>query len=145
MANPFISPGTLNRLLASIVIPNFTALNITPSFLGRQQINISFGGAMTTMIDAATGVVTSPEPYVQVNVTAHLLMSQEFADRWKRQMENSTLIGDITVRPVSPVLTPYLFTNAAIAGLDPLDQSGASADFALHLAGTYYINNSLWP
>ncbi len=144
--NPNVSLGALNRLLSSATFATFPQLNVTASFLARPGIRLSFTGAATILIDAMTGVVTSPEPYVQFLLELHMLKSQGFADTWKRQIENNTVLGALTVRSDSPVLSPYRLGSASIlTPADPLDFSGASAEFAVRVGGTYQINNSLWP
>ena len=87
MANPLISQGTINRLRASVVIPSNTALNVTPSYLGKAALRLAFIGPVTTSIGTLTGVVQSPEPYMEFNLTMHLLKSQAFANAWKMQIE----------------------------------------------------------
>lgn len=145
MPNPNIALGTLNRLRASVVFAGFPTLNVTVPYLGRMGIRLGFAGQSTVLIDAMTGVVTSPEPYLQFNMTMHLLKSQGFSDLWKSQQENNTILGDCTVRPDASTLSPYSLTSAAILGVDELDFSGASADFAVRIGGTYFVNNQLWP
>ena len=87
MANPQVPQGTLNRLRVSVAITQFPALNITPSYLGREMATLSFDGMVTTPIDTATGVVPSPEPYQRVTATVHLLRTQALANLWKQQLE----------------------------------------------------------
>ena len=145
MPNPNVPLGTLNRLRASVVIPDFTQLNVTASYLGRQGIRLGFTGNATVQIDAMTGTVTSPEPYLQFNLVMHLLKSQSLADLYKQQMENNTLLGQITVRPDATTLSPYNLLNATIMSVDELDFSGADAGYGVHLGGFYLVNNQVWP
>ena len=146
MANPGILQGTVNRLRANIVFPNFPGLNITPSYLGREAIRIAPSGVVTTSLPTLTGRVTSPEPYQMLTITVHLLRSQSFADEWKQQIESvSSLLGDFTVRPDAATLSPYYVNNGSIDNWDPLAFAGGDAGFTITLSGTYNINAALWP
>ncbi len=144
--NPGVQQGVIQRLRASVTFADFPALNVTASYLGRAGIRLGFTGNATVLIDTMTGVVQSPEPYVQFALQMHLVMSQGFADVWKRQIESNTLIGNLTVRPSSTTLSPYkLSSGTIITPSDELDFSGASAEFVVRMGGTYALNNNLWP
>jgi hypothetical protein len=99
-------------------------------------------------IDTMTGAVTSPEPYLRVNLRAHLLKTQNLSNLYKAQQELSTLIGDGVVQPDvtvgSGVLGPYQLTNCGIQSVDELNFSGEDAGYAVRLKGFYIINSSLW-
>lgn len=144
MANPNVSQGTINRLRASVVWPDYPALNVTAPFLGEEAIRISFGGGATTFINTMTGAVTSPEPYIPVTVRMNLLKTQSLANAYKSKMEGSTLLGNGTIRPDASQLAPYQITNAAIMSLDPLEFGGKSAAFVVEIHGYYVVNNTLW-
>jgi hypothetical protein len=145
MANPQVNPGTLNLLLASVSVPNLTALNVTAPFLTRAGIDVSFNGQSTVMIEAMVGAVTSPMPYMMASVSINLLKTNGIAQAYKNQMELSTLIGPITVRPdVSSGLGPYTFQNCAIEGVSPMTLNGSVASWTVSITGTYYLNSTLF-
>jgi hypothetical protein len=146
MANPNTFQGTLNKLVASIVWDDFPSLNITPSFLGPDGIDMTLDGPMTTMLPTMTGLVTSPEPYQQMRLVLHLIRAQPLAASFKAQWETSTLIGGGTIRPdvISSVLPPFLVGNVAITGLNTLNFSGKDAGFIVTMVGAYNINSTLW-
>jgi hypothetical protein len=143
--NPNIPQGPLNRLRASVSFANNPGLNITPAYLGRAGLRLSFSGNSTVLIDTMTGVVQSPEPFLQFLLECHLLKSQAFSNLWKIQQETNTLLGPLTVRPDSRPLSPYQLDSGAILGTDGLDFSGASAEFIVRIGGSYQTNSSLWP
>lgn len=136
--------GNLNRLLASVTFSEFSNLNITSPYLGKEGISISFDTDANLAIPAMTGVVNSPEPYQLVTIEVHLLRSQSFAAQYKSQIESLTLVGDLTVIPDSVVMPKYSFTNCAIKNVSPLKLNGTDADFTITLSGSYQINNQLW-
>lgn len=140
-----IGQGTLNRLRASVTFPLFPQLNVTAPYLGRRAISLTFTGKSTVRLDAMTGQVTSPEPYLGVVMTLYLLKSQAFANAWKIQQELLTLIGPCVVRPDAATMQPYAFANASIDATNPLDFSGSTPDFPVEIGATYYINAGLYP
>ena len=144
MASPNIPQGTLNRLRASIIWPAFPSLTITSSFLGRPAISLSFQGDVTVQIDTLTGVVTSPEPFLRVVITAHLLKTQYLANNFKTQQELLSLLGAGIVRADSAIMQPWYIQNGSIMRPGDLDFSGASADYPIQFSGVYQVNSSLF-
>ena len=146
MANPNTFQGTVNKLIASIVWNNFPTLNVTPSFLAPEMIDITPEGPITTMLPSATGLVTSPEPYQVMRIVIHLIRAQSIANAFKSQWELSSLLGDCTIRPdvLSSVLNPFIIGNVAITGLNTLNFSGRDPGFVVTCTGAYNINSSLW-
>lgn len=143
--NPIVPQGVLNRLRASITLPGFPNLTITSSFLGKEGIQLAFRGESTVQLDQMTGIVRSPEPYLGVTVTAHLLRTQSFAQGWRAQMEQSTLLpGGIIVRPDSRAMVPYYFDECSIMGVGDQPFNGSNADFLIRLGGRYQINAALF-
>lgn len=144
MANPLIDQGTLNRLLGSVVIPDFPELNVTASFLGEDGLSISLQGEAVVFIPTMTGAVTSPEPYMAVQVSVHLLKTQFLSGLYKDQMESDARIGTITVRPDTRAFPPYTFINCAIQNVAPIAINGKDAGYRITIGGYYPINNDLW-
>ena len=142
--NPQVQQGTLNRLRASIVVPNYPALNITSSYLGRAGISITFEGETTTMINTMTGVVTSPMPYQMITVSASLLKTQSLSAAWEAQRQLVSVVGDINVIPDTTTLPTYVFNNCAIGNVRELNFAGEDASYSLTLIGYYQINSVLW-
>lgn len=144
MANPQIPQGTLNRLLASVIVPADPSLNVTPSFLAPEMINIALEGQAVTNLPSATGIVPSSEPYMMARVTIHVLRTTPLADLWKTRKEFDALIGNITVRPDTKILSPYEIENASIINVEAMSFNGRQPDFTISLQGVYRINANLW-
>ena len=142
--NPLVSQGTLNRIRASIVWPQFPSLNVTAPFLDRAGITLTLEGNSTVYLPTMTGAVTSPEPYMMVTCTIHLLKSQGLGPLYKAQMELNSLLGDGVVRGDSTVLPPYMITNAAISTVAELAFAGDNADFGVTVRGYYLLNSSMF-
>jgi len=145
--NPLISQGSLNRLRASIVWPANSSLNVTAGFLARRGISLALDGESTLYINTLTGAVASPEPYMMITCTIHLLRTQQLCSLYKAQMELNALIGDGTVRPdVAPGvgLAPYNIANCAIQSINEMSFAGDDADFSVRIRGYYLLNSSLW-
>lgn len=144
MANPLISTGVLNRLKTGVIVPAFPQLNVTASFLAEEGISLRLNGPITTRVQAMTGTVPSPEPFVPVVVTINLLKSQPLSGLYKAQMEDTALIGDITVRGDTRVLPPYNLLNCSIDEVGELTFNGKTVGYAVTIGGNWIVNNALW-
>jgi len=142
--NPLIAQGTLNRLRGSLVITDHSSLNVTAPYLGKEGIGLSLEGDATGILPTMTGTVTSPEPYQICSVSVNLLKTNGLAARYKAQMEDNSVLGDITVIPDTSSLPNYPLRNCAIQSVQPLKLNGEDAGFTVNITGYYVINNSLW-
>lgn len=145
MPNPNVPQGQLNKLIASMNFANAPTLNITPSYLGRGGIRLTFNGKITENLPAMTGVVPSPEPYVPFTATVELLKSQGFSDQWKQQYEDDAYLGDSTVWPDSTTLSPFSLQNASITSVRDMPFNGSDPTFAVTIEGSYPVNQGLYP
>lgn len=144
MANPLTPQGNLNKLSASVIYALFPQLNVTPSFLGSEMINLSFEGEATHIIETATGTVQSPQPYQMINLTLHLLRTQGLAQLYKLQFETTTFVGDLIVYPDVTTLSPYPLINCALTNVRPLTINGTDAGYMVSVRGYYLVNLGLW-
>ncbi len=144
MPNPLVAQGTLNRLSASLSWPDFPELNVTPPFLAKEAIRLALEGQSVVMLPTMTGTVTSPEPYMMISVTAHLLKTNALGPLYKAKMEDLATLGDGVVRPDTSNMPPYDITNCAIESVRELDFSGADPGFVVTIRGYYIVNNALW-
>jgi hypothetical protein len=144
IGNPNIPQGNLNRIRASVIFASNPGLNVTSSYLGKRGITLEFQGEATTMIPTMTGVVTSPEPYLQFMLTMYLLKSQALAQAYKAAIELLTTLGNATLRPDATPMQPYNLQNCAILTPGNQDFSGTDADFPVRIGGLYQINSSLF-
>lgn len=143
-ANPLVDQGTLNRIRGSLSWINFPGLNVTASFLGPDGIRMALEGGASTMLPTLTGVVQSPEPYMMVNVTIHLIKSQPLAALYKTRMEDLAIMGEFVVRPDVTTLPPYDFQNGALENVREMGMNGRDHEFVISIRGQYLINNQLW-
>ena len=142
--NPLIAQGTLNRIIASVVIPTYSQLNVTAPYLGRGGISLALQGKASTQIPTMTGAVQSPEPYQSVMLTLNLLKTQNLAALWKAQQELLALIGAVNVIPDANTLPQYNLFNCAIDTVRDLSFAGEEAGYVVQVSGYYLINSSLW-
>jgi hypothetical protein len=122
-------------------------LNVTAAYLGRRGISLALDGESTMFINTLTGAVTSPEPYMMITCTIHLIRTQPLCSLYKNQMEVSPLIGDGTVRPDVPPgtgLSPYQISNCAIQSINEMSFAGDDADFSVRIRGYYLVSSSMW-
>ncbi len=143
-SNPLVTQGTLNRVLATVSWPSFPSLNVTLPYLGKEGITLTLQGEATTMIPTLSGAVTSPEPYMMIELSMHLLRTQPLGAAYKAQMELSTPLGDGVVRPDSTSLPPYDIFNCAITGVQSLKFAGEDPGFMVTVRGYYVLNSSLF-
>ncbi len=147
-ANPLVAQGVLNRLVASISWINFPQLNITMPYLAREAIRLALDGETTHYVPTATGAVTSPEPYMMITASAHLIKPQPLAAAYKLQMETNSTLGDGVIRPDVAAsqggLTPYDVINCSIQSVRELNFDGSDAGFVITFRGYYILNSELW-
>jgi hypothetical protein len=156
--NPNIQQGTLNRVKANISIPLFPALNVTPSYLGKEGISLTLEGVASDYIGSMTGAVPSPVPYQIATLTVNLLKSQPFAQSYKLQFESTTLIGDITVYPDVGVAAPsgsgqagtayglqqYMLRNCVLENVGTMSFAGEQATYVVTIKGYYEVNSLMF-
>jgi hypothetical protein len=146
--NPLIDQGTLNRLVAAIVVPNATELNVTPSFLGPEGIGLNLEGEAGLTLPTLTGTVTSPQPFQLTTVTVNLLRTQPLAAVYKARMESDTRIGPFDVIPDLPPgegIGRYQILNGQITSVRELRFAGQDPGWIVTLRGYYLVNSALWP
>jgi hypothetical protein len=148
MANPLVAQGSLNRLRASVIWPDFPDLNVTASYLGAEGIRLALDGGTTVFLPSMTGAVTSPEPYQMFTMTMALLKTQQLAQLYKAKMESDAMIGDGQVHPDVPLNSPgigiYQLINCAIENVAEQAFSGTDAGFRVSMRGYVLINSLLW-
>jgi hypothetical protein len=142
--NPLVDQGVLNRVRASLLFSNFSQLNITAPFLGKQAITLSLQGKTTTTMPTLTGTAQSPEPYMLITATAALLRSQNLAAAFKAQMETLSLLGPCTVKTDAVTLPNYVINNTCIDDVREMSFAGEEPGWVISFSGYYLINSSLW-
>jgi hypothetical protein len=156
--NPNIQQGTLNRVKASVSIPLYPNLNVTPSYLGKEGISLALEGNAADYIGSMTGAVPSPVPYQIATLTVNLLKSQPFAQSYKLQFEDTVLIGDITVYPDVGVAAPsgsgqggtayglqqYQLRNCVLETVANMSFAGEQATYVVTIKGYYEVNNAMF-
>lgn len=144
MANPMIAQGTLNRLRSHVTIPGFTNLNISPPYMGKSFVKVTFDGDFDKLIETATSAVTSPEPYVLATVEVSVLRTQALSGAWMAQAQNNSDLGNVSVFPDSAVYPEIDLVNCTIKHIDPGAFDGTDPVVKLTLGGIMYVNNGLW-
>jgi len=120
---------------------------VTAGYLSRRGIALALDGDSTTFINTMTGAVTSPEPYMMITCTIHLIRTQTLGSQYKRQMEANALIGDGTVRPdvqTGTGIDPFQIVNCAIQGVNEMSFAGDDADFSVRIRGYFLVNANMW-
>ena len=144
MSNPLISQGTLNRILAGVVFSSFPQLNIISGFLGKEGISFAMEGNASQLIPTMTGAVTSPEPYVMVTATIHMVKTQGMAAVYQNQFNTNTSLGSMTVVPDSVAFLPFSAQSCVLESFNELPFNGTQAEFVVKIKGVYPINSALF-
>ena len=139
-SNPLIDHGTLNRLRASVIVPNNPQLNVIAANLGKEGIRLALDGPATAYLAVMTGAVPSPEPYQICTVTINLVKSEPISNVYKNQFENTVLIGPVTVRPDAVTLGIYQFLNCVLENVREQSYAGDEPNYSVTFKGTYQVN-----
>lgn len=143
MPNPRIPQGVINRVRASIDFPDYPALRISASFLTPEGITLDIG-PLGEPIPAMTGVVSSPQPYAMVTMTAYLQRSQALAQLFRDQIEKNTYLNTAKLYSDTSTLGDFTLNDVQIINLGSIPMNGKNADFPLSFTGTWYINEDMW-
>lgn len=144
MPNPMISPGVLNRVRASAKFTDHPELNVSASYLAKEGVEISFQGNIVEPLQAMTGIVQSPQPYILAQAKIHLLRSQALATQYKKQWEVNGIVGDVRLYTDSSVFGEFDMTNTAITSVGDMTFAGGDPGVVITLTGTYYVNSDMW-
>ncbi|MDR8091092.1 hypothetical protein [Burkholderia gladioli] len=142
--NPQAPLGNLNRLSAHVVFNQFPSLNVVPENLAKAGVSIEPQGNVVTQIDAMTGMINSPEPYVAVHLSIALNKTSPVADLFKQQIQQFAVVGDVDVYTDSSALSKYTLRNVSIMNQGTVSTAGTDGTFNVTLAGTWFVNDGLW-
>jgi hypothetical protein len=144
-ANPRIAQGQLNRVKASVTWTDHPELNVTAPFLGRDGVSLGLEGNSTGFLPTMTGTVTSPEPFMMIGLTVHLLKTQALCGLYIDALQANALLGDGVVRPdVLVGMPPWDVVNCAIESIREMRFNGTDDGFMVICRGSTYINNDMW-
>ncbi|MDE1854493.1 MAG: hypothetical protein KGI38_12215 [Thaumarchaeota archaeon] len=141
---PLVPQGTLNRVRCSIVVPNYTTLNITAPYMGRNFATITFEGDFTKLIGTGTGGVPSPEPYVMASISVGILRTQALASSWRTQWETQGAIGAVSIFSDTAAFSEFDLSDCVIQHFDPSAYDGEDPVSRLTIMGIYNINSAMW-
>ena len=139
-----IPQGTVNKLRGSISFPDFPAINITSPYLGTEMIKVTFSGETTTIIQTATGIITSPEPYMLVEISAHVLRTNGLAGAITNQLKASSTVNTAVVRSDVSTESDVTVLNASITGLGEVHMDGKNPAQMITFKGYWPINSNLF-
>lgn len=142
--NPLIAQGTLNKVRCSIIIPANPSLNITASYMSKSMATVSLEGDISHLIPTGTGGVYSPEPFVMVSITAHLLRTQALTNSWRQQFEATANIGDIAVHSDTSAFPSYHFRSGVIQHFNQGSYDGEDPTAMLVMMAIYDVNSDMW-
>jgi len=144
MAFQFTPPGVLNRLRASVTFQNFPELNVTAGFLTTEGIRLALEGNATDLLPAMVSLVSSPAPYLSASLTMSIVRSSSLAQLYKLQIENTTLVGLVTIFPDTDVLNPFILNNVALETVREMAFAGMEAAMVVTARGYYNVNTGFF-
>ena len=144
MSTTLVQQGTLNRLRASAVFADKSALNVTAPDLSKEGISLAFEGPTGRLEPTMTGGVTSPEPYQMATATMHILRTQSLSALYKAQIETNVNVGDLSIIPDASTLPNYDLSNCILESVNEMTFDGNQPGFTVRVRGIYYINAALY-
>src|SRR6516162_11931228 len=144
MAFQFTPPGVLNRLRASVVFNDHPELNVTSNFLTTEGIRLALEGNATDLLPAMVSLVSSPAPYPSASLTMSLVRSSALAQLYKLQIEDTTLMGLVTIWPDTDVLQPFILNNVALESVREMAMAGMEAAMVVTARGYYNVNTGFF-
>jgi len=144
MAFQFTPPGVLNRLRASVTYNDFPSLNVTSGFLTTEGIRLALEGNATDLLPAMVSLVSSPAPYLSASLTMSLVRSTALAQLYKLQIEDTTLMGLVTIWPDTDVLQPFILNNVALESVREMAMAGMEAAMVVTARGYYNVNTGFF-
>jgi hypothetical protein len=144
MAFQFTPPGVLNRLRASVTYTDFPQLNITSGFLTTEGIRLALEGNATDLLPAMVSLVSSPAPYLSASITMSIVRSSVLAQLYKLQVEDTTLVGMVTIWPDTDVLSPFVINNVALESVREMAMAGMEAAMVVTARGYYNVNTGFF-
>lgn len=142
--NSQVTQGTLNRLLTSVVVPNYASLNVTTPYMGGSFASLQLDQNFAELIGTATGAVTSPQPYVFGSITVNLLKTQALSSQWIAQAETNASIGPVTAYPDSAAFPAITLDDCVIDTVEPQAYDGKDPVVRVTIRGVYYLNANMW-
>ena len=142
--NSGTSQGTLDRLRGSITVTDNSDLNVTSDYLGVGGITVAPSGNVTDFINTMTGRVTSPVPYIPVEVTINMLRTQTLAAAWYDQALSNSLLGAVTITPDVTTFPNITLKNCGITSLPSQSYAGTDPSFDIVISGYMIVNAQLW-
>lgn len=142
--NSGTSQGTLDRLRGSITVTDNSDLNVTSDYLGVGGITVAPSGNVTDFINTMTGRVTSPVPYIPVEVTINMLRTQTLAASWYDQALSNSLLGAVTITPDVTTFPNITLKNCGITSLPSQSYAGTDPSFDIVISGYMIVNAQLW-
>jgi hypothetical protein len=144
MAFQFTPPGVLNRLRASVVYNDYPELNVTSSFLTTEGIRLALEGNAADLLPAMVSLVSSPAPYLSASITLSIVRSSSLAQLYKLQLEDTALLGLMTIYPDTDVLTPFIINNVALESVREMAMAGMEAAMVVTTRGYYNVNTGFF-
>ncbi len=142
--NPMVPQGSLNKVRAHIVVPNYPTLNVSPSYMGEDMFTLDIEDDAVRQPKTATGLVNSPEPFVVATCIINLLRTQALSVQWLMQLKSNAMIGRIVAHSDSAAFTAQTVHNCSILKVQPGRMNGTNPTVDAIIRGEYFVNDDMW-
>jgi hypothetical protein len=89
-------------------------------------------------------LISSPAPYLAASITMSIVRSSTLAQIYKQQLEDTTLVGLVTIWPDTDVLNPFVVNNVAIESIREMAFAGMEAAIVVSARGYYNVNTGFF-
>ncbi|CAI3958096.1 unnamed protein product [Commensalibacter communis] len=134
----------INRLLATMNFLSNSNLNISPTDLSEEGIEIRAEEEAVTPLRGMTGFVNSPKPYWGLRSTVHILKSSPAVSAWLDATKQNATIGRVVVYPDSTMMGTFELHQCSIQTFGTVNLNGSTAFIPFELFGSQVINKIIW-
>ena len=139
-----IVQGSVNKARVSLNFTSNPQLNADADAFGDDMVSISYGGEITTMLPTATGVVGSPNPYMEVTLSFKIVKTHPLCARMLAQIASNSNIGNVVVTPDSNALARETYQNGFFNTFESRSYAGKEPTVGFTIKAYYPINNDIY-
>lgn len=135
---------SINRLLASLNFISNSSLNISPTDLSEEGIDIRAEENAVLPLRGMTDLINSPNPYWTLRATVHILKSSPAVATWLNAIKTNSTVGRIMVYPDSNGMDPFELRQCSIQTIGTVNLNGTTAAVPFEIIGSQIINQNIW-
>lgn len=134
----------MNRAATGLVVLSDPTLNIGIDDLGEDMITFSPQGNVTEMLPVATGLISSPNPYLAMTISFVLNKNSPVCQRWLNKIQTDSYLGNIVGSPDATSLAKIVVQGASIMTQEQAVYNGKTPGIGFTVQGIEPINTDLF-